>query len=298
MQNSLLTSKKQKGPVGARLFVIFARRAHVAVIFRRGPSKWVQLIKWNTDNDTFEPGQWFHGRIYEKRCDLSPDGSLLVYFAQKISARTLKDKAYTYVWTAISKPPYLTALALWPKGDCWNGGGLFRSDKALALYHAPATKAHPEHKPPRWLHVTLTDHGRGEDDPIFSDRLERDGWKLEQEWKVESRGYPKWYHTEQPEIRRKLNRNQKSAVQLIRAINRLDYTEEFFAVTDKGTCVAPITRASWADWDQNGRLVFCKDGRVYAATLGVAGDWKEAELANFNSSKPVPLPAPRSATIW
>jgi hypothetical protein len=222
--------------------VIFARRSHVAIIFRRGPSKWVQLIKWNTDNDTFEPGQWFHGRIYEKRCDLSPDGSLLVYFAQKISARTLKE--YTYAWTAISKPPYLTALALWPKGDCWNGGGLFHSNKALALYHTPATKPHPEHKPPRWLHVTFTDRGRREDDPIFSDRLERDGWKREQEWKVENHGHPKWYHTEQPEIRQKFNRNRKTAVQVIRAINRLDYTEEFFVLTDRRTCVAPIKQAS------------------------------------------------------
>jgi hypothetical protein len=227
-----------------------------------------------------------------------PTGHYLSISRKKSRPGTLKDKEYTYAWTAISKPPYLTALALWPKGDCWNGGGLFHSNKALALYHTPATKPHPEHKPPRWLHVTFTDRGRGEDDPISSDRLERDGWKREQEWKVENHGHPKWYHTEQPEIRQKFNRNRKTAVQLIRAINRLDYTEEFFVLTDRRTCVAPIKQARWADWDQNGRLVFCRDGRVYAASLSVAGDWKEAELANFNSSKPVPLPHPRSATIW
>jgi hypothetical protein len=81
MQNVLATGKGEKGPVGARLHMILARKAHTAVIFRRGPSKWVQLIKWNTDTDDFDLGQWFHGRIYERRCDLSPDGSLLVYFA-------------------------------------------------------------------------------------------------------------------------------------------------------------------------------------------------------------------------
>jgi hypothetical protein len=160
-----------------------------------------------------------------------PTGHYLSISRKKSRPGTLKDKEYTYAWTAISKPPYLTALALWPKGDCWNGGGLFHSNKALALYHTPATKPHPEHKPPRWLHVTFTDRGRGEDDPISSDRLERDGWKREQEWKVENHGHPKWYHTEQPEIRQKFNRNRKTAVQLIRAINRLDYTEEFFVLT-------------------------------------------------------------------
>src|SRR5215469_4929229 len=64
--------------VPARLFMIVARRSPVAVIFRRGPSHWVQLIKWDTGNDTFQTGQWLHGRIYERRCDLSPDGSLLI----------------------------------------------------------------------------------------------------------------------------------------------------------------------------------------------------------------------------
>lgn len=58
-----------------RLFVILARSSPTGVIFRRGPTKWVQLIKWNTDDDSFEAGQWFHGRIYEHRCDMSPDGS-------------------------------------------------------------------------------------------------------------------------------------------------------------------------------------------------------------------------------
>ena len=28
-------------------------------------------------------------------------------------------------WTAISRAPYLKAITLLAKGDCWNGGGLF-----------------------------------------------------------------------------------------------------------------------------------------------------------------------------
>jgi len=96
MQNVKVTHKGKKGNVPARLFMVFARNSSTAVIFRRGPSKWVQLIKWNTKTDAFEPGQWFNGRIYERRADLSPDGSLLIYFAQKITARSKKDTEYTY----------------------------------------------------------------------------------------------------------------------------------------------------------------------------------------------------------
>src|SRR5205814_6077285 len=107
MQNVRMTRKGRKGPVPARLFIILARNAPIGVVFRRGPSRWVQLIKWRTDDDTFEQGQWFHGRVYERRSDLSPDGSLLIYFANNITKRTQEDKEYTYDWTAISKPPYL-----------------------------------------------------------------------------------------------------------------------------------------------------------------------------------------------
>src|ERR1041384_8508875 len=64
-----------------RLFAILARKSPYAVIFRRGPSRSVLLIRWNTETDTFEHGQWLRGRIYERRCDLSPDGGLLLYFA-------------------------------------------------------------------------------------------------------------------------------------------------------------------------------------------------------------------------
>ena len=194
MRNVRVTSKGKKGPVSARLFMVFARKSPTAVIFRRGPSKWVQLIKWDTKSDTFEPGQWFNGRIYERRSDLSPDGSMLIYFAQKISARSIKDQEYTYAWTAISKPPYLTALALWPKGDCWHGGGSFKNDRVVLLNHKPEVSTpHKKHKPHRLLLVIPNPQAHGEDDPIFSQRLERDGWQLREAWQVENRGYPKLF---------------------------------------------------------------------------------------------------------
>lgn len=86
-----------------RLYVILAREAPIAVIFRRGPSKRVQIVKWDTATDTFTPGQWFHGRIYERRSDLSLDGKLLVYFAMNLRTRNLHSD-YSYAWTAVSRP--------------------------------------------------------------------------------------------------------------------------------------------------------------------------------------------------
>jgi hypothetical protein len=299
MQNVKVTSKGEKGPVPARLFMLFARKSPMAVIFRRGPSKWVQLIKWDTMSDTFEPGQWFNGRIYERRSDLSPDGSLLIYFAQKISARTEKDQEYTYAWTAISKPPYLTALALWPKGDCWHGGGSFKSGRVVLLNHKPeVSMPHKKHKPHRFLLVIPNPRAHGEDDPIFSQRLERDGWQLKEAWQVENRGYPKMFHTIQPEVREKTNSSRTHVIHLTRSIECLDYAEDFALRSVKQSDAANIARASWADWDQQGRLVFARDGRIFAASIKRGSDLDEQLLVDLNPSKPKPLPPPEWATKW
>ena len=298
MQNVKVTRKGEKGPVPARLFIIFARTASTAVIFRRGPSRWVQIIKWDTKPDTFDLGQWFHGRIYERRSDLSPDGSLLIYFAQKKEDRTLKDSVYTYAWTAVSRPPYLTALALWPKGDCWHGGGLFEDDHTVVLNHKPVVaKPDPNH-PPLGIRVTLRKEVCGEDDPLFSERLQRDGWELKQKWEVENRGYPEIYRTRHPEIREKTNPSETRVLRLTRSIEGLDYSEEFAVALTSRSAFTPIEGASWADWDQQGRLVFAKNGKIFRGQKYNNGHWTERELTDFNSLKPQSFAPPEWATKW
>src|SRR5690349_10309226 len=103
--------------VPCRLFIMMAREANRAVIFRRGPYIWTQLILWDTQKDTFTEGQWFKGTIYNERCDISPDGSKLVYFAAKHYKRYDPNAVTLNNWTAISRPPYFTALAMWDTSD-------------------------------------------------------------------------------------------------------------------------------------------------------------------------------------
>src|SRR5690349_2052072 len=93
----MLNSRNPKtGKVPARLFAILARNAPKGVILRRGPSKWVELILWDTANDTFERGQWFKGRIYERGCDLSPNGSYFLYFGSKHHLRRWNPETLAY----------------------------------------------------------------------------------------------------------------------------------------------------------------------------------------------------------
>lgn len=114
-------------PVPCRLFIILAREAPIALIFRRGPTKWTQLIRWHTDTDTFEPGAWSEGIIHPERSDLSPDETKLIYQAADYSMRQ-RTTNFPQQWTAISKVPWLTALIAWDNCNGYFGGGLFETN--------------------------------------------------------------------------------------------------------------------------------------------------------------------------
>lgn len=155
-----------------RIYAILAREAPVAVLFRRGPSDFVQLLKWNLSDDTFEHGQWLNGRIYERRADLSPSGKYVVYFAAKY-------KGPMTSWTAVSRPPYLTAIALWEGMGAWGGGGLFDDDTHLQLNHSiTRMRLIDTFTLPEEMKVVPCgeDSGSGEDSPIMDMRMVRDGW--------------------------------------------------------------------------------------------------------------------------
>lgn len=279
-------------PVHCRLYFLLARYANTAVIFRRGPSKWVQIIRWDTANDTFEPGQWFRGRIYEKRCDLSPNGRLMIYFASKFNSKTIADDEYTYAWTAISRPPYLTALALWPKGDCWHGGGLFRTDKKVWLNHRPFQAVpHPNHTP-RGLEVITNRLASGEDDPVFFSRLKRDGWILKQDCKFKKEKVG--YSLVRPTIFWK--RGPREALTLVMTGTH-DWQVYLFRIRH-GNGETALEGAEYAEWDHRGRLVFVRAGKMFAATVDDDGHIDEQELADFDGNKVDRKHSPDWAKQW
>jgi len=164
------------------LYGILARDGRSVVVFRRGPSRAVLLLRWWLGSDTVEEGQWFRGRIHEDRSDLSPDGEYLLYFAAK-------HKGPFGTWTAISRPPFLTALALWPAGDAWNGGGVFLGPHQVGPEHrstqialAPGF-ALPKHWRVEQLpYPTFNFPGDPESSyiggPIECIRLMREGWEI------------------------------------------------------------------------------------------------------------------------
>ncbi len=113
-----------------RLHLFFASDCSKAVILRQGPSKVFRMIHWDLADDTFLDGQWLKHKVYEERCALSPDGEHFIFFA--LDGRWKSEAKGSY--TAISRPPYFTALALFPQGDTWGGGGRFIDSQHYYIY--------------------------------------------------------------------------------------------------------------------------------------------------------------------
>lgn len=278
-----------------RLAILFARKAPLALVLRRGPSKWVQLIAWDVSEDRLERGPWFHGRIYERRSDLSPDGRLFVYFASKFNRRTLSDPAYTYAWTAVSRPPWLTALALWPKGDCWWGGGLFSFNRTLMLNHRPGEDVpHPDHRP-KGLRVSSNPEAAGEDDPLYSQRLQRDGWSLKEDWDI-SFTLRTGFKTERPQVRERRHPTAPLSLLMHRAVSGYRKHDRFFLVAPHR--VPRDLRAQWADWDQRGRLVLLGSGLLSVASVTADGPGAPTVLLDTSQDRPAARTPPDWAREW
>jgi hypothetical protein len=279
----------QKSP--ARLFVLLAREKPEAVIFRRGPSKQVLLIKWNLRDDTFEPGQWFKGRIYERRCDLSPDGKFLIYFAAK-------QKPPMYSWTAISKPPFFTALALWQKGDCWNGGGWFLDNKAIRLNHGVGSELHRGFRSGPIRIAGFAESG-GEDDTVWDIVRKRDGWVCESDGHYNDRGGTRGWDVDPPQKWTKTGRRGNVLEQSIVGIGGKDAWYQIeYRVWKQDQAIFDIGRADWADWDHKGNLLFAKDGCLFRQYLTALRRPAPKKLADFNHLKFENVTAPAWAQRW
>lgn len=116
-----------------RLHLFFATENDRAVILRQGPSKQFRMILWHRDTDTFEDGQWLKHKVYVERCSLSPDGQHFLYFV--LDGKWDSDTMGSY--TVLSRPPYWTALALFPEGDTWAGGGVFLDNRHYFAFGGP-----------------------------------------------------------------------------------------------------------------------------------------------------------------
>jgi hypothetical protein len=242
-----------------RLHVLLAARATTAVVVRRGPSKRVATFLWDRNGDRFALGQWLNGRIYERRSDISPDGKHFLYFAMNGRWRSKVGGS----WTAISRVPYLKAIALYGKGDCWEGGGLFLSNDRFWLNDHCFQPARVQCEAPRLRRdATYWPEQRynAEDTGVYYVRLQRDGWKLIEREQGNQHDATAVFEKVMPNgwTLRKIAHEQIGAPP-----GKGCYWDEHVVIDPKGHATAQPDW-EWAEVD-GARIVWCANGALHAA---------------------------------
>jgi hypothetical protein len=271
-------------PFPPRLHILLARDAPTAIVIRRGPSKTTCVIHWDRRKDTFRVGQWVRARIYERRCDLSPDGKWFIYFA--MTGRWQSETKGS--WTAISLAPYLKAVSLFAKGDCWNGGGLFTGKNRFWLNGFGYSTVREDQRLVLDRKFAPHDHYGNECSGVYYVRLQRDGWKLV---RSDTRAFGDSYTM----FEKPLTKGW-----VLRKIAH----EQIGAPPGKG-CYwdqhslehAPSgQRVSGKDWEwgdvDGDRLFWAVDGQLKSAHVGKSGLQDETLLHDFNGMKFEAIEAP------
>jgi hypothetical protein len=268
-----------------RLHVLLARNASTAVVVRRGPTRHAALIGWDRNGDRFTPGQWLYGRIYERRCDLSPDGRHFIYFA--MNGRW--SSAAKGAWTAISRAPYLKAVSLFAKGDCWHGGGLFASRTDYWLNGGYGHEVLHEVSGLRRVHEHPWHEGYGgECEGVYFIRLQRDGWAMQPRAADGTGGHVTRFEkpAHGPWVLRKL-----AHATLHRTPGKSVYHDTHALLNAKTGQTLDLPDWEWAEVDGK-RLLWAAGGCLHAGRLDAAGLRDAMVLHDFNGMRFEPVAAP------
>jgi hypothetical protein len=273
-KEAIMKPPVEKGKFPARLHVLLARESKIGLVIRRGPSKSVCTVLWKREGDKFKLGQWMKGRIYERRCDLSPDGKYFIYFAMNFARRNAEAKGS---WTAISQVPYLKAMGLFAKGDCWNGGGLFLSNREFWLND---DGMHEELRKPGKLRRNMKgpdEYFGGECLTVYYNRLQRDGWVMHKE---EYQGATLF----EKKLPRSWRLRKLAYAETGAPPGRGCYWDAHELYRESSQTFLAFPEWEWADY-VDGRLVFAVDGQLWSAQLGKGRLTGEKLLKDFNDMK-------------
>lgn len=154
---------------------------------------------------------------------------------------------------------------------------------------------------PRGLTVHPNPAAVGEDWPVYSGRMRRDGWALVNKGKSRSTGNkiiaiePETWERRHPGGKLTL----RSAEIAIRFTNPGGYNVMQFTVSrNTGKEILTIDGARWADWDHRGRLVVAQGGQLLACEPHGEKLTKPRVLADFTANTPGPVPPAGWATTW
>lgn len=269
--------------VAPRIYCIPATAAPVVAVFRRGPTRWFHVGRWDLAKKHYEPGTWLRGRLFPRRSDLSPDGQWLCYFARK--PRATWEHGETYI--AISKLPWLTALDAVGTCGTWTRGYYFtkegacdhRDDVKLPIPYG--LKAIP-------IVQFANERRRGwEEAPDSPPRDPQDAWDERRNARMQKR---------QPGGNYVLYLESLGSAGGEFGVNQaMDGFSVCYSLEAHGN-LEILDELQWADWDAGGRLlVATRCGKLQIRDIDAEQTVFEKNLALL---EPNPTPSPTWAQSW
>ncbi len=267
-----------------RLFGIPAGEAPIVAVVRRGPTAWCHLGRWDVEHDRYEPGSWLHGTIYPQKCDLSPDGRWFAYSAMKHG-----DWDAGTIYEAVSRLPWLTALAAWNAGTTYTRGIHFTDSVRESPLGTPDVgDASP----------VLARYGLDLSAPVQFAVERRRGWS-------ESVDTPPRADRGAWDDREAVTMEKPQPGGSLRLIvtggyagHRSSpdwYDPAEYALSDEAD-LTMLDDVQWADWDRNGRLLIATtDGHLQIRDPSDSTIVFDEDLA---AMQPDPQPPPPEAAEW
>jgi hypothetical protein len=272
------------GKVAPRIYCIPAIDAPVLAVFRRGPSDWSHVGRWDLASGGYEPGAWLGGRVFPRRSDLSPDGRLLCYFAHKPSATWAHGEAYV----AISKLPWLTALHAFGTCGTWTRGYYFTQGVGDDAEQAKLPMPYGLRSIP--VVQFSSERRRGwEEAPDSPARDPNDIWDQRRNARMQKR---------QPKGKRLLCVESVGRAGGEFGVDQaVDGLRVHYSLESDGT-LELLDDLQWADWDQEGRLlVATRSGKLQIRDTAAAASQTLFE-EDLSMLEPDPAPAPAWAHRW
>jgi hypothetical protein len=289
-------------PAARRLYVIPAADAPIAAVFLRMSSKRWHVLRWEIDRGVVESGAWFVGQMYPRRANLSPDGALLGYFVYVGSPSRSWPKAYF----AVSKLPWLTALAAWENSGTWSWGCEFKPAGGLVVsgeifekkpFHGSWAGSFETNLLHRQEEVNWGERDLHLEEERGWTRASADGFATALENRsIKHRLRPRALIKERP----------KSGHRLIVVSRGTDFKNAVEGAVVDYLLEAPqgepirLEDAAWADWDRKGRLLVATlAGELQIRDLDrKSGRWNPSWSKDLASLKPQRTRSPDWARRW
>lgn len=263
-----------------RIYCLVATEAPIAAVFRRGPSAWCHVGRWDLATPQYESGGWLRGRIFPRRSDLSPDGRWLCYFAHHANAHWSHGETYI----AVAKLPWLTALHAFGTCGTWTRGYHFTPERQAPDLPIPYSLS------PIPLEQFANERRRGwVEAPDSPPRSQGGPWDERRNARLQKQqpGGP-WHLWLESVGHAGGEFGVDQAVDGLRVRYALATDQTLHLLED----------LQWADWDHQGRLlVATRQGDLQIREL--RGDRPQTLFSvDLAALQPQPVPAPAWACQW